>query len=151
MAQPASGIRWNRGKAAAGVAAPRDALPVAPVTQRVEVAQRIEAGAPSLDFLALQALTFEPAGRDRYPGLHLAYDALAAPEGSPAVLNAANEEAVAAFLAGTIRFPQIHIVNARTVDMLAGRIGRIAGLDDLVALDARAREAAQRIVRELAA
>jgi regulator of sigma E protease len=60
------------------------------------------------------------------------------------VLNAANEEAVAAFLAGTIRFPQIHSVNARTLEALAGRIGRIVGIDDLFALDARAREVAQR-------
>jgi 1-deoxy-D-xylulose-5-phosphate reductoisomerase len=122
-----------------------------PIAYGLAFPERIEAGAPTLDFLALKALTFEPAGRDRFPGLHLAYDALAAEAGSPAVLNAANEEAVAAFLAGTIRFPQIHSVNARTVEALAGRIGRIGGLDDLFALDARAREVAQRFVRELAA
>ncbi len=121
-----------------------------PIAYGLSFPERIEAGAPTLDFLALNALTFEPAGRDRFPGLHLAYDALAAPEGSPAVLNAANEEAVAAFLAGTIRFPHIHTVNARTVESLAGRIGHISGLDDLFALDARARQVAQGIVRELA-
>jgi 1-deoxy-D-xylulose-5-phosphate reductoisomerase len=112
---------------------------------------RIDAGAPTLDFLALQALTFEPADRARFPGLYLAWDALRAPSGSPAVLNAANEEAVAAFLAGTIRFPQIHRVNAQTVDTLAGRIGPIAVIDDLYALDERARRTARAIIRELAA
>jgi len=120
-----------------------------PIAYGLSFPERVESGAPSLDLLALKALTFEPADRARFPGLYLAYDALAAPEGSPAVLNAANEEAVAAFLAGTIRFTQIHTVNARTVDALAGRIGRIAGLDDLLALDARARDVARQCVREL--
>ena len=47
-----------------------------------------------------------------YPALGLAYDALRGPPGTSAVLNAANEEAVAAFLSGTIRFDRIHKVNA---------------------------------------
>ncbi len=122
-----------------------------PIAYGLAWPERIAAGAPALDLLALQALTFEPADRGRFPGLHLAWDALRAPPGSPAVLNAANEEAVAAFLAGTIRFPQIHSVNARTVDTLAGRIGRIAVIDDLFALDERARRTARAIIRELAA
>jgi len=121
-----------------------------PIAYGLSFPERIAAGAPALDFLSLQALTFEPADPARFPGLTLAYEALAAPEGSPAVLNAANEEAVAAFLAGTIRFPQIHSVNARTIEALAGRIGPIGGLDDLFALDARARQTAQRVIRELA-
>ena len=122
-----------------------------PIAYGLAWPERIEAGAPSLDFLALAPLTFEPAGHDRFPALALAYQALAAPEGSTAVLNAANEEAVAAFLAGTLRFPRIHSVNARTVDALAGRIGGIGALDDLHVLDARAREVARGFIRELAA
>ncbi len=110
-----------------------------PIAYGLSFPERIASGAASLDFLSLQALTFEPADRVRFPGLFLAYDALSGPEGASAVLNAANEEAVAAFLDGTIRFPQIHSVNARTMDALAGRIGRIAGLEDLMALDTRAR------------
>ena len=121
-----------------------------PIAYGLSFPERVESGAASLDFLSLQALTFEPADRRRFPGLFLAYDALAAPAGSPAVLNAANEEAVAAFLAGTIRFPQIHSVNARTVEALAGGIGHIASLDDLMALDERARAVAQGVIKELA-
>jgi len=121
-----------------------------PIAYGLSFPERVESGAPGLDFLTLKALTFEPAERARFPGLYLAYDALQAPAGSPAVLNAANEEAVAAFLAGTIRFPQIHTVNARTVDALAGRVGRIDSLEDLMALDARAREVACGFVKELA-
>jgi 1-deoxy-D-xylulose-5-phosphate reductoisomerase len=115
-----------------------------PIAYGLSFPERIASGAASLDFLALKALTFEEADRARFPGLYLAYDALAGPEGSSAVLNAANEEAVAAFLDGTIRFPQIHSVNARTVDAMAPRIGRIAALEDLMALEAQARAHARR-------
>ena len=53
-----------------------------PIAYGLSFPERIESGAAPLDFLALQALTFEPADRARFPGLFLAYDALAAPEGS---------------------------------------------------------------------
>jgi 1-deoxy-D-xylulose-5-phosphate reductoisomerase len=121
-----------------------------PIAYGLSFPERVASGAPTLDFLALKALTFEPADTQRFPGLQLAYQALAAAPGSPAVLNAANEEAVAAFLAGTIRFPQIHTVNARTIDALEGRQGPIAQLGDLMDLDARARDSARGHIRELA-
>jgi 1-deoxy-D-xylulose-5-phosphate reductoisomerase len=121
-----------------------------PIAYGLSFPERIESGAASLDLLALKALTFEECDRRRFPGLYLAYDALNGPEGSSAVLNAANEEAVAAFLAGTIRFTQIHSVNAGTVERLAGRIGRIAALEDLMALDDRARIEARALIAGLA-
>ena len=121
-----------------------------PIAYGLSFPERIESGAPTLDFLSLKALTFEPATRERFPGLYLAYDALAGPEGASAVLNAANEEAVAAFLEGTLRFPQIHSVNARTVDALAPRIGTLASLGDLMALEAQARAWARQEIRTLA-
>ncbi len=121
-----------------------------PIAYGLSFPERIEAGAAALDFLAMQALTFEACDRARFPGLFLAYDALNGPEGSSALLNAANEEAVAAFLDGTIRFTAIHSVNAGTVDALAGDIGRIGGLDDLLALDQRARRQARQLIGTLA-
>jgi 1-deoxy-D-xylulose-5-phosphate reductoisomerase len=121
-----------------------------PIAFGLSFPERIEAGAAALDFLAMKALTFEACDRVRFPGLFLAYDALNGPEGSSALLNAANEEAVAAFLDGTIRFTAIHTVNAGTVDALAGDIGRIGGLDDLLALDQRARRQARQLIGELA-
>ena len=121
-----------------------------PIAYGLSFPERIESGAATLDFLSLKALSFEPADRERFPGLFLAYDALSGPEGASAVLNAANEEAVAAFLDGTLRFPHIHSVNARTMDALVGRIGRIAGLDDLMALDALARVQARVEIKALA-
>jgi 1-deoxy-D-xylulose-5-phosphate reductoisomerase len=64
-------------------------------------------GAGLLDFPALAGLSFEAADMRRYPGLQLAWDTLRAPEGSTAVLNAANEVAVAAFLERKISFMEI--------------------------------------------
>ncbi|NRF68582.1 1-deoxy-D-xylulose-5-phosphate reductoisomerase [Aquincola sp. S2] len=103
---------------------------------------RLESGASRLDFLALQALTFEAADHGRYPALGLAYAALHAAEGSTTVLNAANEVAVAAFLERRIRFTDIHRINAAIVEALEPRSGDADSLDALLALDARARAAA---------
>ncbi|MDH4050661.1 MAG: 1-deoxy-D-xylulose-5-phosphate reductoisomerase [Rubrivivax sp.] len=122
-----------------------------PIAYGLSFPDRVDSGAPRLDLLGLPSLTFEPALQARFPGLYLAYDALRAPAGSPAVLNAANEEAVAAFLAGRIRFTQIHAVNAHTVEALAGRIGPISSLEDLLSVDARARTVAQTRLKALAA
>ena len=90
-----------------------------PIAYGLSFPARIESGAAALDFTRLASLHFEPADLGRYPGLRLAWDTLRGPEGSTAILNAANEVAVAAFLAGTIRFDQIHSVNARTSMRLA--------------------------------
>jgi 1-deoxy-D-xylulose-5-phosphate reductoisomerase len=121
-----------------------------PISVGLAYPQRIESGAPRLDFTKLAALTFEPADFSRYPGLALAYDALRAPVGSTAVLNAANEEAVAAFLAGTIGFTAIHSVNAATVEAVAPQLGTGFALADLLELDARARRQAQQLIKERA-
>jgi 1-deoxy-D-xylulose-5-phosphate reductoisomerase len=122
-----------------------------PITYGLAFPERIESGAPRLDFMTLQALSFEHADPLRFPGLQLAWEALAAPAGSTAVLNAANEVAVAGFLDGTIGFTAIHTVNARTIEFLAPRLGAVTSLEDLLELDRRAREHAQAVMRELAA
>jgi 1-deoxy-D-xylulose-5-phosphate reductoisomerase len=122
-----------------------------PIAYGLSFPERIESGAERLDFLQLQALSFEPPDPARFPGLQLAYDALAAPAGSTAVLNAANEEAVAAFLAGRIAFTDIHRVNADTVDAFVTRLGPARVVEDLIDTDRRAREHAQRRILELAA
>ena len=113
--------------------------------------ERVASGAAALDFLSLKALTFEPADERRFPGLALAYAALRAPEGSTAVLNAANEVAVAAFLDGRVRFTDIHRINAQAVEAVLPAAADAASLDDLLALDARARRHAQQQVLELTA
>jgi len=110
---------------------------------------REASGADALDFLSCKPLTFEPADHGRFPGLGLAYDALRAPDGSTTVLNAANEVAVAAFLAGRVRFTDIHRINAEAVAGLLPTPADAASLDDLLALDQRARRHAQANAQEL--
>jgi 1-deoxy-D-xylulose-5-phosphate reductoisomerase len=121
-----------------------------PIAYGLSFPERIASGAPALDFMGLKPLTFLEPDRARCPGLFLSWDALRAPEGTTAVLNAANEEAVAAFLAGTIRFTAIHSVNARTLDRLPPALGAHPTVDDLIELDSRARAVAHEVMRELA-
>lgn len=117
-----------------------------PIAYGLSWPQRIESGAEALDFARLSALTFEPADPARFPGLFLAWEALKAVPGTTAVLNAANEIAVAAFLDGRLRFDQIHQVNRATLEHYQPAAPH--SLDDLLAIDARARAlAAERVAR----
>jgi 1-deoxy-D-xylulose-5-phosphate reductoisomerase len=110
---------------------------------------RITSGAKALDFRSLATMTFEVPDPVRFPGLQLAWEVLDARVGTTAVLNAANEVAVAAFLDKRIRFDQIHHVNRATLDSLA--VSEVGGLADLMALDDEARAAARRIAGKLEA
>ena len=98
---------------------------------------RIASGAKALDFKAMTSMTFEVPDHQRFPGLQLAWDVLSAPVGTPAILNAANEVAVAAFLDKRIRFDQIHALNCATLAAVSA--SAISGIDDLLALDLKAR------------
>lgn len=113
---------------------------------------RMSSGADALDFQTLAAMTFEsmddPLHRARFPGLTLAWQVLEAAHGTPAVLNAANEVAVEAFLAGRIRFDQIHGVNAHTLDTID--VHGADSLESLLELDRQARAQARRQVDSLA-
>jgi 1-deoxy-D-xylulose-5-phosphate reductoisomerase len=121
-----------------------------PISYGLSFPRRIESGAARLDFTALAALTFEEADARRFPGLHLSWAALRGPEGSSAVLNAANEVAVAAFLDRQLGFDAIHRVNADTIGAVLPQLGDAPALDDLLALDERARVFARQRVAELA-
>jgi 1-deoxy-D-xylulose-5-phosphate reductoisomerase len=118
-----------------------------PIAYGLSFPQRIESGAPALDLLSLASLSFEEADAQRFPGLALAWQALRGPDGSTAVLNTANEEAVAAFLDGTIGFDAIHRVNAAMLEALVPEGGRCASLEGLLDLEAEAREQARRLVK----
>ena len=120
-----------------------------PIAYGLSYPERIESGATRLDFHTLGGLQFEALDEARFPGLRLAYDALAAPQGCTAVLNAANEVAVAAFLDGRLRFTDIHRVNAGTVEALLPRLPRIASIGDLLALDESARAFARQLMKTL--
>lgn len=87
-----------------------------PIAYGLSWPERVESGASPLDFSRLSALTFEPPNPKRFPGLQLAWDALRSPAGTTAVLNAANEVAVDAFLNRRIRFDQIHDLNLKVLE-----------------------------------
>ena len=108
---------------------------------------RISSGAPALDFRALATMTFSVPDDALFPGLPLAWEVLDAPAGTTAVLNAANEVAVAAFLEKRIRFDQIHAVNRATLDAVTAPC--ICGIGDLLALDQQSRAVATSLAAKL--
>ncbi|OYD51723.1 1-deoxy-D-xylulose-5-phosphate reductoisomerase [Acidovorax kalamii] len=111
--------------------------------------ERIASGASRLDFSTLSALAFEEADAIRFPGLHLSWQALKAAEGTTAVLNAANEVAVGAFLSGRLRFDHIHAVNLATLEAVMP--SKPDSLEALLDLDTQARSAAEHAAGRLAA
>ena len=119
-----------------------------PIAYGLSFPGRIESGASRLDFLSVASLTFEAPDAARFPGLQLAYEALASQEGTSAVLNAANEVAVEAFLERRVPFTAIHRINQGTIQALVGRFGVPGSLEDLLELDARARSQAQALARK---
>ncbi len=120
-----------------------------PIAYGLSFPTRIESGASTLAFTKLAGLTFEDMDNRRFPCMQLAWDTLNGPQGSTAVLNAANEVAVAAFLAGTIRFDQIHSVNAGTLEAVSPGECAMRSIDDLLELDARARSSAEASVKRV--
>jgi 1-deoxy-D-xylulose-5-phosphate reductoisomerase len=108
--------------------------------------ERIASGVTPLNFSQLSALTFEEADAQRFPGLHLSWQALKAPEGTTTVLNAANEVAVAAFLQGQLRFDRIHAVNLSVLEAVVPQ-ALPDSVDALMALDAQARVAASAAIQ----
>jgi 1-deoxy-D-xylulose-5-phosphate reductoisomerase len=123
-----------------------------PIAYGLSFPERIESGAAALDFAQLAGLSFQAPDHARYPGLALAWETLRAPAGSTAVLNAANEVAVAAFLDRRIRFDQIHAVNFSVLEGITPGLSTAAPpatLEDLLALDAQARAVAQQRVQRL--
>ena len=119
-----------------------------PIAYCLGLPERIASGVPPLDFTTLSALTFETPDYRRFPCLELAYQAMQAGGGVPCVLNAANEIAVAAFLANRIRFTDIaHTVRHCLEQDFSGSHHSLEGLLDL---DAAARRAAEAFVQQVA-
>ncbi|MCP9758553.1 1-deoxy-D-xylulose-5-phosphate reductoisomerase [Aquitalea sp. S1-19] len=127
-------VRYRDGSVIAQLGAPDMRTPIA---YALSWPERIEAGVERLDFLKLSSLTFEAPDMARFPCLALAYQALAAGGDACCVLNAANEVAVAAFLAGKIGFADI----ARQVEAALATLDLSAStsIDGLMARDAEAR------------
>jgi 1-deoxy-D-xylulose-5-phosphate reductoisomerase len=102
-----------------------------------------------VDFRQVGALTFEEPDLKRFPGLALAWEALAGPAGSTVVLNAANEVGVEAFLERRLAFTDIHAVNIGTLEAMAAELGALPDVESLLELDARARARAHAAVNRL--
>jgi 1-deoxy-D-xylulose-5-phosphate reductoisomerase len=115
-----------------------------PIAHALAWPERIDAGVAPLDLAAVAQLNFERPDLERFPCLALAYRALRAGGSAPTVLNAANEVAVAAFLAGTLPFLAIADVIAATLDALP--VVAVPDLDAILAADVRARTVAQDLV-----
>jgi 1-deoxy-D-xylulose-5-phosphate reductoisomerase len=117
-----------------------------PIAYALSYPQRVESGAAALDLLKTGALQFEAPDLRRFPALQLAWDALRGPEGSTAVLNAANEVAVAAFLDARLRFTGIAETVARCLDAVQPSAHEVHSIEGLMALDARTRRHAQTLL-----
>ena len=120
-----------------------------PIANALAYPERVESGAPPLDLSLVKNLSFEKPDLARFPCLGLAYAALRAGGTAPAVLNAANEVAVDAFLAGRLRFTGIAEVIGET--LAATPVRPAEDLDPILEADARARRAAHARVMALAA
>jgi 1-deoxy-D-xylulose-5-phosphate reductoisomerase len=111
-----------------------------PIAYALGFPERIEAGVSALELMGKQ-LTFEAPDTARFPCLQLAFDALAAGGSAAAVLNAANEVAVARFLEGAVPFNAIAASIAHALDTLAGGVADT--LEALLSADQQARSVAE--------
>jgi 1-deoxy-D-xylulose-5-phosphate reductoisomerase len=111
-----------------------------PIAHALAYPERIASGVAQLDLTAMAALEFHAPDFERFPCLALAFDALRAGGTAPALLNAANEIAVQAFLDRRIGFRDIDRVVRQVMDREAH--GAASSIDAVLAQDARARQAA---------
>ncbi|MCG8324903.1 MAG: 1-deoxy-D-xylulose-5-phosphate reductoisomerase [Thiotrichales bacterium] len=120
-----------------------------PIAHAMAWPERMSAGVEQLNIFDIARLDFEPPDLERFPCLALAGAAMAAGHTSTAILNAANEIAVASFLAGRIRFTDI----PRTVEATLEHVTAVpaSSLDNVLAADRQARSYAESRIREIAA
>jgi 1-deoxy-D-xylulose-5-phosphate reductoisomerase len=120
-----------------------------PIAHALAYPERIESGARHLDLTQHKGLSFEQPDHSRFPCLGLAYAALRAGGTAPAVLNAANEVAVEAFLGGRLGFTGIARVIRETMAEVPA--GPADGLPAVLAADRKARDTASALVMAQAA
>lgn len=115
-----------------------------PIAVALAWPRRMAAPTEKLDLARLGSLTFEAPDEMRFPALRVAKSALRRGETAPAVLNAANEIAVEAFLARRLKFLEIAAMVEDTLELAEkqGSIRKAGGLDDILAIDAEARRLA---------
>jgi 1-deoxy-D-xylulose-5-phosphate reductoisomerase len=119
-----------------------------PIAHALAYPERFESGALPLDIFAVKHMDFEPADLARFPCLRLAYEAITAGGTMPAVLNAANEIAVEAFLNEQIRFTDIPVVIEKTMQEIPVQKGD--SLAKILEMDSKARVIANQAIQNLA-
>ncbi|MDY7097579.1 MAG: 1-deoxy-D-xylulose-5-phosphate reductoisomerase [Pseudomonadota bacterium] len=115
-----------------------------PIASCLAWPRRMETPLEPLDLAAIGELTFFAPDEDRFPATRIAREAISAGGGAPAILNAANEVAVAAFLDGQIGFSQITALVEDTLARMDAPVPR--SLEDVLALDAQARADAEKLL-----
>ena len=116
-----------------------------PIAYGLAYPKRIESGVQQLDIALIATLSFERPDLKRFPCLEIAYDALRAGDTAPAIMNAANEVAVQAFLDNQIKFLAIPELISKVMNKVTNR--RVADLGGIMEQDKLAREAARRFVQ----
>ena len=115
-----------------------------PIAHALAWPERVASGVAPLDMVAAARLDFSAPDYERFPCLQLAQQAASMGQTAPAVLNAANEVAVAAFLQGELAFTDIAEVNKRV--LLAAQLTEPVDLDVVQSADTKARQHAQRLI-----
>jgi 1-deoxy-D-xylulose-5-phosphate reductoisomerase len=118
-----------------------------PIAYALAYPRRLPLDLPALDLFQVGRLTFERPDLDRFPCLRLAYEAARIGGTMPAVLNAANELAVAAFLAGKIPFLSISRIIAQTME--ANQVQPLIALDQVLEVDRQARAIASGLIAQI--
>ncbi|MBE0429294.1 MAG: 1-deoxy-D-xylulose-5-phosphate reductoisomerase [Thermoleophilia bacterium] len=137
-------VRFNDGSVISQMGLPSMKLPIA---FALNYPDRTSVEAPQLHLPAERELTFFEPDEAAFPSLRIAREAGERGGGAPIVLNAANEMAVAAFLAGRIGFLEIADMVERTMDAIAGSLPvRLSGLEEIDAIDSEARRAAESLI-----
>ncbi len=113
-----------------------------PIANALAWPQRIDSGVPPLDLFAVARLDFQAPDEGRFPCLRLARQAAEAGNSAPAMLNAANEVAVAAFLDGRVRYLEIASIIEEVLNLEP--VVSVDDLDAVFTADAKARELAGR-------
>ncbi len=137
-------VQWSDGALTAGLALPDMKVPIA---NALRDGRRLAMDLPRLDLAAIGRLSFERADEARFPCLSLAKAALVSGGAMPTILNAANEIAVEAYMAGRIGFYDVsETVETVCSTFLRRCLGAPATVEDALAIDDEARQAARRLI-----
>jgi 1-deoxy-D-xylulose-5-phosphate reductoisomerase len=137
-------VQWSDGALTAGLALPDMKVPIA---NALRDGGRLAMDLPRLDLAAIGHLSFEKPDETRFPCLSLAKAALVSGGAMPTILNAANEIAVEAYMAGHIGFYDVSKIVETVCSILMRRnVGAPATVADALAIDDEARQAARRLV-----